>query len=292
MSVADLVFGCLRRVRRMSGTRDMLSSDDLGGESDYLDERGNPSRRYHPLLLLLRYACVALLALLGLLLLSAGNRSVYLDKSSDAIAAEQAFWVVLGLSLLGTAIVLGWLNGSASRWLKWAALAAALAPVMTFMTFSTERPDTFHCSTDALYDGLTFIVLALVFSAICYPASRLGRRRLRWGSAWLMGCCGLLLGAVAVGLVWNAAQPQPRRHADRERRLPGAGRRLVARRLAARERHTRGAAGVASRLPHPHRCSSRRAVVQSAPRTYNPAHPAVRPFGPVQGRAPCSSACS
>lgn len=164
------------------------------------------SRRYQPLLLLLRYTCVAALVLCGLLLLLIGRGLSGLDKSPDAIAAERVWFAILGLVVLGTAIVLAWLNGPAVRWLAWAALNVVLTPIVIVAELSTEHEGTFHRISDSLYDGLTFLVFALVFAALCYPASRLGRQRLRWGSAWLVGWGAVVLGLVAGGLVWNSTQ--------------------------------------------------------------------------------------
>jgi hypothetical protein len=172
------------------------------------DDGSDSARRYHPLLLMLRYACVALLAIAGVVLVAAGVSPMTVDKSADAIAAEKAQFLVLGLFLAGTALLLAWLDGSARRWLTWALVTFALAPLTIGLTLALENEGAFHRTSDALNGGLCFIVAAAVFATLCYPASRLGRQRLRWGCAWLVGWLGLLLGGIAVGLIVNAFQPR------------------------------------------------------------------------------------
>ena len=166
-------------------------------------------RRYQPLLLVLRYGCVALLGVVGVALVVAGQglNAGSLDKPPDAIAAEKTLFLLFGFFLTGTALVLAWLNGAARRWLFWAAVAVALAPIVTLTSFVQEHDGTFQRTSNALYSGLLFIVCALICAVLCYPASRLGRRRLRWGIAWLVGWLGVLLGCTVVGLLLNAAAP-------------------------------------------------------------------------------------
>src|SRR5579883_435406 len=164
--------------------------------------------RKHPVLLVLRYAGVALLAVLGGVLLFVTSRpapaeSPFADHGSDYYIAEAVTYAAAGILSLAAAAQLAWLSGPPRRWLLLAGAAVAAAPVVTVAHYVIVVSESDQRLADGLAEGELFLLLAGIVAVIVYPASRFGRRRVRYAIAWLLAWLALLLSVLTASAFWD-----------------------------------------------------------------------------------------